>query len=602
MNRKIICLFSLTAVIISSCGPDSAEWRAEKFLKDGMRYHLSYPRDVYEAYCAAVDSVQSAFPYGEKRTSALKSVAGEYRRALTPAPDSREISKEELRACAASAVRDWKELPSLKGVTFKDFCEYYLPYKVAEGQAATAWRSSASLAEDPEYRKLLRKENFLDNPRMHFLCIHNYLTEHSELEGDGIRLPVPPIDPEALLTYHGADCFERCWLELMYCRANGIAAAMDYSPSWVYKGGIHSWLSVFMKTRLDEPFEAITEDAEPGYFKGHGWRMPKVYRTGWSPRKILVRALKSGISLPAGLSQLFVKDVTDRYCRTCGISVPVSLFSGYAFLSVFDGNEWVPVDISWSFCFLTGFKKVSTGITYCITSAKDGRQISRPFYLNREGRKEYFETRTGNTVSVRIRRKHPTGTNVYDIRELLEGAGIYGSVDDGYYFPVARLADDCLLAESVPVRDTSGIRYLKILPSNGRSVDLAELYFYDISGQELIATDIFPPLNDGNPYTRARISIGRHDKVDFGRKVNLGHISCIKRGDGNDIIPGREYELYLNNGRRWVFLERKRATDIEIVFGNVPAGALLWIRDASEGRENALLKAGDTDGALPEFI
>ena len=73
---------------------------------------------------------------------------------------------------------------------------------------------------------------------------------------------------------------------------------------------------------------------------------------------------------------------------------------------------------------------------------------------------------------------------------------------------------------------------------------------------------------------------------DFHEPIAISKIACIRRGDGNDICPGDDYELYYWNNRQWVLHERKTADHIYIDFKNLPADRLYFIKGISRGAQN----------------
>lgn len=73
--------------------------------------------------------------------------------------------------------------------------------------------------------------------------------------------------------------------------------------------------------------------------------------------------------------------------------------------------------------------------------------------------------------------------------------------------------------------------------------------------------------------------------LSFDEPVSVSYIKYISNNDGNGVYPDNEYELlYFDNGE-WVSLGQKMATGYSIDYDNVPSGALLWLRNHTEGKE-----------------
>ena len=91
---------------------------------------------------------------------------------------------------------------------------------------------------------------------------------------------------------------------------------------------------------------------------------------------------------------------------------------------------------------------------------------------------------------------------------------------------------------------------------------------------------------DGNLLTFA--SMQSWVGYDFGHPMELSRIEYVPRNDKNGIYPGMLYELLYFDMNGWVSMGRKTATDYSITYDDVPHGALLWLRNLTEGREECI--------------
>lgn len=71
--------------------------------------------------------------------------------------------------------------------------------------------------------------------------------------------------------------------------------------------------------------------------------------------------------------------------------------------------------------------------------------------------------------------------------------------------------------------------------------------------------------------------------MDFGKPVEIGKIMYTPRGDGNTIEIGDWYELYYWDTNGWVSIGKQIATTTYLDFDNVPAGALLLLKNHTQG-------------------
>ena len=63
-------------------------------------------------------------------------------------------------------------------------------------------------------------------------------------------------------------------------------------------------------------------------------------------------------------------------------------------------------------------------------------------------------------------------------------------------------------------------------------------------------------------------------------------IAYIRRGDGNTICPGDEYELHYWQDGGWKLHDRKKAERIYVDFDSVPLGGLYYVKGISRGEQN----------------
>ena len=82
--------------------------------------------------------------------------------------------------------------------------------------------------------------------------------------------------------------------------------------------------------------------------------------------------------------------------------------------------------------------------------------------------------------------------------------------------------------------------------------------------------------------------------MDFGKQVEMDRFIFIPRNDDNFIRIGDTYELYYHDGRNgWVSLGRKTASAPELVYDNMPRGALFHLRCLTRGEEEQVFHIKD---------
>ena len=135
---------------------------------------------------------------------------------------------------------------------------------------------------------------------------------------------------------------------------------------------------------------------------------------------------------------------------------------------------------------------------------------------------------------------------------------------------------------------------------------MAELFFYDRDSIKLIEGKLIYPdvefrnpvfdthehINDRDPLTYFAVDNNCDPKrwigFDFGKPVAINKVIYIRRGDGNDVMPGDEYELHYWAGDKWHKHDSKIANGIYVDFTDVPVDRLYYIKGISRGSQDRI--------------
>jgi hypothetical protein len=148
---------------------------------------------------------------------------------------------------------------------------------------------------------------------------------------------------------------------------------------------------------------------------------------------------------------------------------------------------------------------------------------------------------------------------------------------------------------SVPIDVNKPSRFYRFI-NQDRPLDLAELHFFDSNGEEVTGKWIGDTTTMNNPklsnsYDGDRLSYVTIESwlgIDFGKETALSRIEYTPRNDANGIYPGMRYELLYFDRDKWTSIGIKTATEYSITYDHVPRGALLWLRNLTEGREERI--------------
>ena len=193
--------------------------------------------------------------------------------------------------------------------------------------------------------------------------------------------------------------------------------------------------------------------------------------------------------------------------------------------------------------------------------------------------------------------------HVFELSALLHGGRLEASNDPlfGKAETVAVLPDWPLAAASTPIVQTKPYRYWRLCAEDGQVLEMDELFLYDAPrGKPLKATcvpassEAFAKMFDGNTLTNYHVHGNRYDgAVDLGSTIMLDHVSYLRRGDGNVIFPGDCYRVYYWDEGEWHLYSQVQANDIYLNIDGIPAGALYYIEDITNGFQNRIFTLGE---------
>ncbi len=564
--------------------------QAAKYLIKYMPYHRSYELTAYSSYCQELRALWNSGCSIDTLISESNEISNKYRSIVKLEEDIKTISKEYLIWNIDYSFQMWENTPSLAHLNFEDFCEYVLPYKCIEYQPISKWKEYWANSYRGELDFVSQLDCFKTNARKAAEAV-TYPYKHLIMGGprneEGLNI-IEILDLETSFSRFYDACLDNAKLGIMTCRSKGIPVAIDYMPNWAYTSGRHYWNNVFSTRRRRENYEPFRIKPGDKHFTDNP--ICKVYRESYRPNSIILKALRKHTEIPPTLS-LFSQDVTEEYTRTSTVkmTVPPEMRNAYVFLSVFDNHEWIPVDIAKTGVFGKAlFSNVGRGVLYSLTSFQHGMisVIGEPFLLDLKGDIHTFHA-SHKKRSVILYRKFPSLSHIYNQSKYMRG-GIIEAANNPSFSPckeIVRFDESTIFPQKVAI-DTIAYRYWRLKSSNKNRLDVAELFFYDGKSGKMIDCPKAGNLTDLNALTYETIEPGDAFIIDFSKPVSISAITCYKRGDGNDIFPGDEYELSWWDGDDWSVAGKKKAEDYYIDFPNVPEGALYYIRDVTRGTQN----------------
>ena len=592
---------------------DREKMAAARFLIANMPGHVSLQGD-WQGYYSEIDSLISPSTGIPIDNIADTISACAARHELHNAQDLLYITADYLIKDIDKAFELWKEGEWASPLTFDEFCDWLLPYTVSQGQPLSDWRNDKMIpAPVRNLDTLVQCDDFVGDPRPAIIYINKWCIPRGLKHQWGTVSGAPRVyDLERLVRYPIATCDDYSNTFTLAMRGIGIPLVIDYVPRWPDRDNGHSWcatMSLKGQEAFFSPFVGNPDKPDRQYS-----RLAKVCRRTYSSNAEYLKLLKrTKGKVPVIHKHPFFKDVTDHYLRTSDITVellPNAKTTGRdIYIGIFDDASWQPVWYGRRKGRHATFKGMGRNITY-IALDYDGhslRTVSDPFELRSDGSVRYFRKKEGLSPSFRIRSKYPQREKISLIFDFIRGGWLEGADNPSFTGSekVASFKELALNSGSVRVRQSRPYRYWRLNTNPGQVTDMADIILYG-EGEVRLRVDSLcripeevHNLFDGDPLTNYRIDgSSPPPPLCFDKPVTLDHVSYIRRGDGNSIVPGDRYQVLYWDDNRWNVCKDEIAKDVYLDLDDVPSGVLCLIRGLSRGKDDRIFNYEEEKGII----
>jgi len=524
--------------------------------------------------------------------------------------DENAFTTETLISYIDEAFKSWENPWSKQVVPFDDFLNYVLPYRNFQ-EPLEPWREmysqkfnwvndSVSLGED-------------------IISVADRLNVGSELKfSNGFGRYIVSIAPSDLLKAMYGTCADNSNHKAMIMRSYGIPVAIDFFPQYGSDHNTHYWNAIKDRNGNFISFEEALHDINA--FVAYKYKIGKVFRKSFSKNEALLKLVETEKeNTPAVFSSCDISDVTSEYVATTNVSLKLeNIPSGisYVYTAVFNDHDWSVIDyaVIGKDGFAT-FQQMGRDVLYLPVYSLQGKLIpaALPFYVTPKGYINYVECKN-ETETVVLTRKYHFHKRKLNWLKCLENGVFEGSNDPDFQhaFPLAKVEEapgehlvELKINENKPFKyyrfkfskDEQSIVY------DGDGASIAEIELISPSGEKIIGEPFGSSGKKYNPYIPEKCFDGNYltffedsrtgnfDKF-VGLKLNkpqqVSKIRFIARNDMNSIQIGDLYELLYWDNQQFISLGQKVATSQELTYNNVPKGALLWLRNLSEGKEERI--------------
>lgn len=508
--------------------------------------------------------------------------------------DIRTVSADFLIENIDMAYDDWKNRPWNKKLSFDDFCEKLLAYRVGD-ERVSSWRKIYRDYYMPKLDSLYQGDDVIEATK----ALHSVILDEGWIYNN--ELSLPHRDATSLFTTHVGSNRDQCDFLTFVMRSCGIPVSLETVIVSPDDGYVYLWVSVHdMIENRPIPFSfrelVPTRDRKVWNYKKRG----KVYRICFSEQAEQRTRLSMIRSLSVRLNNPFFKDVTAEYFGHNTVDVPVDLGKGIVYAALYAPDRWRAVDVGRVSHGKAVFHDLEPGVMF-VPAQLVGRNFEPcgyPFIYSPDGEVTTLVPDTAETVQMWLNRVRPLG---FIERERLStdviGMVFEGSMEGSFSFmpDTIDVITDTVFSGSHVMHPSSGLkyRYLRVTAPEDRLLVISEIEaFTDLErnhkvGMEIV-TDV-PERNrkecatDGNLNQSFTAPAGMRSVV-----LRLDHAAQLKtivfypRTTGSFVKDLTPYTLYYMDGPNgWKSLGTRMST-----FGGI----------AFEGPANALFRLDEENG------
>lgn len=584
---------------------------AAKFLISNMSWHRAVGSNLLDKYFLGIKdiNIKEKYPQCANSYKTLRNKLGDAHLGESWIYDLDVLTEEELMDNIDSAFSDWKCGLWANHLTFEQFCEYLLPYRIGN-EKYLPWRKELREKFYPTDIDLVKCDDLLGQSYWAACRVNDKLKRELGCHISNKFLFVQRYLPAAYMKdLRTGDCYDYAKLTAYVMRACGIPVSLDFTPQWPDRSHYHFWNSLLDNTGMSMPFMGC--ESNPGYPCKPGRKYAKVYRYtfAYQPQSLFAKNDTIGQLVPDNLNTPFIKDVSSEYFKGHSISVELNGVhpnDKFAYISVFNNQEWVPVDFAEISENQTAtFKNLGTGIAYLPTYW--GRNGVVPagdiVVLEENGEVRTMAPDTSKLQSIELTRKFPLFERAYNFRRVMD-YGVFEAANQPDFSDAVKCAEIGIVPNEghdvLQVSTHNKYRYWRYKAGANNRCCVSEILFY--KGNKPIT--VVKVLSEGEPvpgtkpgnvfdgktktYFENRMKKGGWVGADLGMAISVDSIAYHTRSDENDVVSGQNYELcYFKEGKPNP-LTIQRAKDGKVIFEQVPSNAVYILHNIEKGTEERI--------------
>ncbi len=511
---------------------------------------------------------------------------------LRPYPDFEHINSDFIIRHIDQSFKLWEESPYIQHLSFTQFCEWVLPYRVHNERIENVGDViKGHINVDLEGLSAIEACSVINTELKKDI-------KFKRMRGVVSNLPYN-INTSSIIKAYSGNCNDMSRHATLVMRQFGLPVRLDFTPHWGNKSSGHSWNVLLTENNKVVPFMGC--ESNPGekdeFFDG---KPAKIYRKSYAKTNSIIPKQDN---LPSHFYMQNIKDVTSEYVSVGDISLELTEYSieesNNIFLCLYNdkSKSWIPIEKGIRNNEEIVFKNMGTNVLYfpLIIQSNQIKVFSPPLILDERREVIFLEPDFETTQTVTLTRKYPLFKRIVSFADDMVGAIFQGSNDSTFSEPQTLYKIEkrpLIKMQKIDISEYSRYKYVRYLSADSGYANIGELAFYSgnkmlkgkyIKGGEWSANNAFD--NDIVSYFSCFNPDSGWVGMAFNAPQKITAIEFIPRNDGNHIEIGDDYELFYWHFDRWKSLDRKIAKNDVVVFENVPKNAMLLLHNHTKGVE-----------------
>ena len=562
--------------------PDPLKLKAAEYLISNMVAHYAVAGETMERLKRDVDTTLRDQPRALKLMFYLVAarIATE-RGDNTVEYDLHKITSDYLIRNIERSFDIWEEIKNHYDLSCEDFFKYVLPYRI-NNEPLTEWKDTA-------YYHLY---DFYKGENMGF-SLSSYASYVSAKVNTyyGFGTFKSQLS-DSLFKKYRMDCIDNAYSTRITNQVFGIPTAVDFVPHYPTQENRHYWTIL-----RDHRF------VNSKYYYSNTPYTAKVYR-----KTSFINPIPEDKNnfIPRFIRDPYKMDVTEEYENVTSLEYKFKTCrpdTKYGYLCVFNNLAWN--EVAWS--EMRGgkvvFEKIGRDIVYIPCYYHGNSQVfaDYPLWVRSNGEVESLVPDKERLQKLRLNRKFTYNSSGDYCGSAIIGVQIRATNDLSKepYDSIGVIRHYNYMAyDTLRVNTPKKYKYWMLTKERYSYPEFASVKFMQEDGGVLNAASTFTVdavgkmdkdgLLSKNIFNDDLLDYGTLPKiagVEFEKPVSIDVVKYITRNDKNGVYVGDTYELLYFDKGEWVSLGRKVATADYIKYDNVPSGALYWLRNRTEGKE-----------------